>query len=455
MNIVLVVVDTLRRDALSPYGSDNDTPHLAEIAEKSTVFEDMTAASCWTMPTHASMFTGLYPNRHRAVEPRVRLDSDITLVGDLMSEAGYETHAINIPNLLAGEETGFQRSWDEWHNTRKDPKHVQAARFAKSWFDIGLRERPRYAFSPTFVDALRTNWRTQYSVDKVASLSANEGDSFVFTNLYAAHREYNPMPPDRPDVSEDAEKLSTREDWYMFRYNYGDLDLPDSVIEENKRLYEAEVRWIDRNIGRLFRSLEEKGVLEETIVMVTGDHGELFGETDESPWVDHRNSLHPVLLDVPFILYHPDRAGSRDDRLASHVDIAPTILDGAGLGDRFADEIANMDGYSLLGDETHETVFAEHGPQHPSEPEIEETYDLDFSPYHVARKAARTREYTLRVRSDGTHRAHNRLDPEQPVPDEEVDRLSALIDEELGWESETSTEESGAVRDRLRQLGYI
>jgi arylsulfatase A-like enzyme len=457
MNVVLVVVDTLRRDVLSPYGADNETPHLERIAERSTVFEDMTAASCWTMPTHGSMFTGLYPHRHRAVEPRVRLDPSVRMVSELLTESGFRTHAVNIPNLLSGEESGFQRGWTEWHNTMRDPKHVQARNFARAYLDIGLRERTRHAFGPRFLRALRTNWRTRYSVDKVADLTASPGDSFVFTNLYAAHREYDPLPPDAPEVSEDARKLATREDHYMFRYNYGDLheELPESVLAENRALYEAEVRWIDANLGRLFDTLERRGALEDTVVMITGDHGELFGETDETPWVDHRNSLHPVLLDVPFLLYAPGEPAGRDDRLASHVDVAPTILEAAGVAEEHADAIDAMDGYSLFGEDRHEQVLIEHGPQYPSEPDIEARYDLDFSPYHVTRRAVRTKEYTVRFRDDGSVVAHNRVEPDEPVPEAVIEEFRDIVDDVIGWDAEEETADTGAVRDRLREMGYI
>ena len=108
MNVVLIVVDALCRDGLSVYDDSNSTPRLAEIASRSLVLDDVTAASCWTMPTHASMFTGLYPSRHRAIEPRVRLDDSVPFVSEMLSESGFRTHAINIPHPLSWD-SGFDR----------------------------------------------------------------------------------------------------------------------------------------------------------------------------------------------------------------------------------------------------------------------------------------------------------------------------------------------------------
>lgn len=464
MNLVLVVVDTFRRDAISLYNDEYDTPNLDRIADRSLVFEDMTATSCWTMPTHASMFTGLYPSRHGALQPALELRPSVPVVSELLAEAGYGTHAVNIPRPLWGD-AGFDRGWDEFQNTYADPKPRQAWRLLKSWIRIGLLEEPSAAVRPSYIGALRENYRTRYAVDRVADLVARDGDRFVFTNLFAPHKDYRPLPRFAPDsVSEEARLLAERPrdtsgKHYQLRLNYGDLELDESVIEETRALYQGEVAWVDRNLGRLFDRLEAAGELDETVVLVTGDHGELFGE--DRGMVEHRNSLHPALIDVPLVVYHPDRDAGRDDRLASHVDIAPTLLDAAGVAADHDDLLASMDGHSLFGGDRHAEVFAESGrSEHEADGtilELGDRYDLDLTPYYQREKAVRDREHTVRFRDDDTVIAYSR-GPAGDVPvelDAETrDRYRDLVDS-LDWTLSGGVEASEAVKQQLRDAGYL
>lgn len=458
MNIILVVVDTLRRDALSAYNNSSITPETQSIADQSLVFSDFTATSCWTMPTHASMLTGVYPHQHQAMEPTVHLSKETPVVGEALQENGFKTHAINIPPPLAGN-AGFNRGWNEYQNTRTFPKHRQILRLFKTFLTAGSPQDPLNAINPDYWSSLRTNYRTQHAIDDVVERVDREGDRFVFTNLFSAHTDYKPLPRHASDVSEDAKKLGelTRSDKghnYRHRYNYGTLseELSDDVVDETHDLYKGEVQWIDENLGRLWEGLERCNRLDDTVVIITADHGELFGEGDDVV-LDHRNSLHPVLLDVPLLLYHPELSNGRDDRLASQIDIAPTILDAAGIETDW-----EMDGYSLLSDDHHDVVFAEHGPQEFSEDYLESNWDIDLTPYEIERKAARTASATARNRSDGTVKVHNRIDPDKPVPDEEIEQLRNLIDDDLKWvgiDHDQSNDMTDAVRDRLRDVGYL
>jgi len=152
----------------------------------------------------------------------------------------------------------------------------------------------------------------------------------------------------------------------------------------------------------------------------------------------------------------PSGSPVHTDRLVSHVDVAPTLLDAAGVTEEYAAVVDSMDGYSLLGDREHETVFAEHGPAEEfSQPEVERQYDVDFSPYYIARKVARTKAHTVRFRSDGSVRAHDRQSPDTSVPEEEIERLRTLVDERLTWTTEATTELTDEVRDRLAEIGYL
>jgi len=454
MNVIVIVVDTLRRDAIAPYDGRVDTPHLSRIAKKCVTFDDVTATSCWTMPTHASMLTGEYPSVHKAVRSNEGLLPSIPIVSELLGESGYRTYCLNPPHPLNGD-VGFRdRGWDRWHNTYADPKLTQFRRLLGVWTQEGLLKRPRHALSPAFLRAVRTNYRTRWTLNEIVDVVNDPSDSFVFANLFAVHRDYEPFPPDVPDVSEGALNISRREDDHQYRFNYGDPSLPDSVVEELWELYAGGVKWLDAKLGAFFDHMAAADLLNDSVVIVTADHGELFDESSEPPRVAHFNSLHPVLIDVPLLLYHPDIEPGRDDRLVSQVDVAPTILDAAGVLNDHRKAIDEMAGHSLLSDANHDTVFAEHTAMEPPSSEIAERYGLDFSPYERAYKAARTTKYTVRFRSDGTTVAHNRQDPDTSVPHDEIKRLRTLVDDCFEWDVGTPTV-SDAVRKQLEQVGYL
>jgi arylsulfatase A-like enzyme len=454
MNVIVIVVDTLRRDAISPYNTKIDTPNLSRIAERSIVFDNLTAASCWTMPTHASMLTGEYPSTHKATRSDEGLSPSVPTVSEILRSSGYRTYCLNPPHPLNGQ-VGFRdRGWDRWHNTYTDPKHEQFARLLKAWIQEGLMERPRYAFDSELLRAVRTNYRTRWVLDEIIDVIDEPSDSFVFTNLFAVHRDYEPFPPGTPNVSEEARKISRREDHYQHRYNYGNPDLPDDVIDELWDLYAGGVRWVDEKLGRFFNRLEESGLDEETAVIITSDHGELFGETTDRPCVAHQNSLHPALIDVPFLLYHPNSEPRRDDRLASQVDVTPTILDVAGVLNDHQGAVGTMAGHSLLGKSKHETVFAELAAMESPDKNLEQRYEIDFSPYERTYKVARTLNYTVRFRSDGTTVAHDRQDQNASVPSDEIERLRVLVEERLEWNI-NSIEVSNAVRKQMERVGYL
>jgi arylsulfatase A-like enzyme len=166
------------------------------------------------------------------------------------------------------------------------------------------------------------------------------------------------------------------------------------------------------------------------------------------------NGMVNASVSATLLLYHPDLEAGRDDRLASHVDVAPTILDAAGVADDHRETVNAMAGHSLLGSDEHDTVFAEHSAMDPPSSETTNRYDLDFSPYERTYKAARTDEYTVRFRSDGTTIAHDRKDPDGTVPDDEIERLRTLVNDRLGWEI-GQLEVSDAVREQMERVGYL
>jgi arylsulfatase A-like enzyme len=319
---------------------------------------------------------------------------------------------------------------------------------------------PFEAIKPKYFNRLRWNYRTQHAVNDVANRVNKSGDRFVFTNIFSAHADYRPFPRHAPDVSEDAWELSkvTRNgdgNNIRARYNYADLrdEYSERVVKETRELYQSEVQWVDENLGDLWDELKRTGRLEDTVVIITSDHGELFGESEEVP-LSHRNSLHPALIDVPLLIYHPHMQPDRESRLVSHVDIAPTILDITDI-----DAGYRMDGRSVFGEESHEVVFAEHGPQELVDKHefLREKWNADLGPLELDRKVARSSSTTVRLRSDRSRVVHDRQQESNDTNDEEADELANLIHNELTWVEEMEKEsiDEKNVQQQLDDLGYI
>jgi hypothetical protein len=136
------------------------------------------------------------------------------------------------------------------------------------------------------------------------------------------------------------------------------------------------------------------------------------------------------------------------------VDVTPTILDVAGVLNDHQGAVGTMAGHSLLGKSKHETVFAELAAMESPDKNLEQRYEIDFSPYERTYKVARTLNYTVRFRSDGTTVAHDRQDQNASVPSDEIERLRVLVEERLEWNI-NSIEVSNAVRKQMERVGYL
>jgi arylsulfatase A-like enzyme len=310
-NILLISIDTLRADALSIYsGTESATPAFAALAHDSVVFENAIAAANHTAPSHATMLTGASPAVHGVVNtiqssPRAIPDSLPTLAERLKS-AGWATAA----NTAAGYVThpfGFHRGFDEFTELYEfTEKKVDPA---VEWFKRLPKGTP----------------------------------GFYFLHTYEAHAPYLPHPADaRPlgtkyQDSVIPDRLGTifalPQELQLPR-GHGVLfamenDLTDRDIECLRELYRMAVTRIDAALGRLFKNLDDAGILDSTLVIVTSDHGEEFREHDQ---LQH-DQIYDEVLHVPLIVRFPgaDRRAARVALTFPSVDLAPSILDYVGL----------------------------------------------------------------------------------------------------------------------------
>lgn len=301
-NIVLITVESLRTDHLSLYGYQRETtPNLDRLAEQAIVFDNAFSVTSWTLASHASLFTGLYPAAHDTLRPRDRLKDSYVTLAEALAESGYQTAGIVSGEYLREQfnlQQGFERYDDAPAAARKG--------------------------------AIPTNPDMERSIRRFLTEERDpQRPFFLFLYFWDPHYAYAPPEPnDTLFVPEAARKPRQR-----VRFQKG-FELGRHISQEElafvEAQYDGEIRTTDAALQGLFRQLQESGLWEDSVVIVTADHGEQFFDHGH---LGHKHSLYDEELHVPLLLKLPGRqAGRRDDRLVSLVDLYPTVLELAGLG---------------------------------------------------------------------------------------------------------------------------
>jgi arylsulfatase A-like enzyme len=302
-DVVLISIDTLRPDHLGLYGYALDTsPNLDAFAARSLVFDNSISPAPYTLPSHATMLTGLLPQAHGAGHRHQNqpVDSTVPTLAEVLGGAGYRTLAFTGGGLIS-RASGLDRGFDEW--TERWTRRKRAS------LDSVL---------PEVFDALA---------------AADGAPLFLFLHTYDVHGPYQQPAAYRRFHGASYSAALEPGDWQMI------LDAPHHAYQHFERFsgladvlaaYDSSIRMVDERISALLDYLERLGRLDGSLVIVTADHGEsLF---DHRRYVSHGHSLHDVELRVPLIVKPPGAARPRRlDRLVGLIDIAPTVLDAAGL----------------------------------------------------------------------------------------------------------------------------
>ena len=305
-NAILVLVDALRADHLGCYGYERDTsPRLDRLAAEGARFETVVAPTSWTLPSHVTLFTALPPESHRVVLGTQRLGDDILTLAEVLRDAGWATAGFAAGPYVSsrfGLGQGFE-TYDE------------------SLIAGSLLEANAAVTSPRLVELAR-EWLDRWERD------AARRPFFLFLHAWDPHFDYVPPPPhDRLfdpgyDGTLDARRYARNE---AVHAAMDPRDLAHVVA-----LYDGEIRFTDLHLGLVLDDLERRGVLGETLVVVTADHGEEFFEHGGK---GHRRTLYDEVVLVPLLVRWPGRvpAGLVVREMAGLADVAPTILALAGV----------------------------------------------------------------------------------------------------------------------------
>lgn len=307
--VVLITVDTLRYDAVGPAGPDSLTPRLDALARESLVFDRAVAPSPWTLPSLASVISGLLPAVHGVERSRRPLPDSVTTVAEQLADAGYRTAVVGSSPFL-------------------DP----AFDLLQGFETVRLvpRQWPRRGFGTSLVDRLWTpSEESAADLVKLAGrwLEDQTGQSvFLWLHMLDPHIPYRPPPdlaPDGPPPNGLGEAFRDVE-----RIRSGVLTLDHEQQAWLHRLYEGEVRAVDREIGAVLDLLTRLGRADHAVVIVTADHGEEFWDHGR---FEHGHSLYQELVHVPLLLKAPSVQPGRRERPVSIAAVAPTIYELCGL----------------------------------------------------------------------------------------------------------------------------
>jgi len=299
LNVVLVVVDTLRQDAIGTLGSPLPTsPHVDALAATGAAFVRSYATSPWTLPSVASILTGLPPVRHDALRPRQALPDEAETLAELLRGAGYRTAGV-VSHIFLQQRYGMAQGFERFEESEaRGHDHVS------------------------------TPGVTRQALELMRDVAAGPAPFFLYVHYFDPHYDYvrHPefgladVPPGRLTGTEGIRDL---------------LELaPDMTAAERDflwRSYGEEVRLTDAGIGTIVRELETMGVRDDTLIVVTADHGEEFLEHDR--WIGHTVHLYDTDMRVPLVIRDPrmERPGRLVPQPVSLVDLASTILDLAGV----------------------------------------------------------------------------------------------------------------------------
>lgn len=298
-HLVLITVDTLRADRLGCYGGPNrPSPFIDEMARRGVLFENAFAQRGMTLPSMTTFFTSKYPIEHGVIDNTRRVPDEEVLLAERLSDEGFATFALNATHVLSPEsniDQGFAKKHylmfaDETEMTFKAVRYIRN-RFGEDgrreflWIHFMNPHKPY--FPPVPFDTRFTDPLYQGEVD---------ADPATLDAVFAEGR-----------------------------------DLSPEELDHVRDVYDGCVAFVDACVQRIVRALEERGLLEDTLLVFTSDHGEELGDHHRYFW--HANSIYAPVTRIPFIALQPGSIppGRRIGGLLETTDFLPTVLSWLGL----------------------------------------------------------------------------------------------------------------------------
>lgn len=386
-NVVIFIVDALRQDSLGCYGNTEiATPNIDALAEQGVVFEEAFAQAPYTWPSFGSFLTAKYPRRHGLIQMDLRMPQNVTLPyylagaeredGTRLEDGDFVTSAIMTGTVSHG--SGLLRGFDYYYEALVGHDLVDVrntwSRFRSGLLPALIKNKITQRFDDGVVSQIAKDWILDRTDQRFLSM----------VHLYSTHTTYAPAdkylePYADPSYVGPIQSFSSA---HVHAINQGKYEPTPEDVARVRALYAGGVTQADAHIGAVVDAMREAGVLDNTIVVVTSDHGESLGERGfwEHNWMLQSNLRIPLIMRFPPAL----PAGERVTARADSIDLMPTILDIMGLrplpaaadlpadldprGDGMEQAQEAVDGVSLLpvvngaAQQVRPYSFAENGP---------------------------------------------------------------------------------------------
>lgn len=465
-DLLWIVWDACRADfTLTDFNGRPLTPNLSRLAKDAVTYRNAYTAAPWTPPSHASMFTGRYPSTHGYLDDG--MDLDATHIAERLAPEGIQTVAV-APSPKIGSDTPLTNGFDSVYDLYRLPflpmSYEKARRYYLDLWRAWIRFIPSHIF-----DHHETGYIGTRIVQEELENSPAGGSVFAFINYLSPHSRYHAPRPyrqrfqylpatARPQVVED---LANRGG---YRYIAGELQVRQPEWEALKSRYAAEIAYADSQLGHIIRYLKRRDMYEDTMMIVTADHGEHFGEHGLAY---HQFSLYDELLHVPLMVKYPGNAwgGTEINGLVSLIDIYPTLLN-----------IYQLDTTGSRGQDLrpganpgHEHIFAEYGRpvtalkalRNNTDEPVDRNLIKDLD---VALDCARSESTKVIRSSDGRREAYDLMeDPKESEdlsgdsdPPSSISKAVRAMSTNLSElpRVNTAEPEDTEVIDQLRELGY-
>lgn len=475
-NVVLVVLDTVRARNLSCYGYERrTTPFLEGFARENVVAERAYAPSEWTPTSHASLFTGSYPWVHQTGRESNRLAPGMTTLAGTLSEVGYETVGFSNNTYVSptfdfdrGFDTfefnsaAFGEPFDDGVPVQEIRKHVDGAKRMQVLGALEYVHESDGSLVPTF-----GNWLYKKAFDLGVVTPSDSGSEqalefvdrwlqgrksgqpfFLFLNLMEGHTPYQAPGKHRDRFDPPTDRVGWED---LGGFYSGNVENQDGELMSLLDRYDGSISYLDSVLRRLSTLLAERNAIDDTMVIITGDHGEHFGEHD---LYGHVAGLYNELIRVPLLVRTPN---GRSDEISEPVSIQwlmPTVLKlaGAQLPEHCVDT-------SLFADETP-PVFAETRPL-----ELEVQIPREVSRLESKARACIQDGCKLVTAVDGTYHELYEIDDLSESDDvssarsETVEEYREQLSQKVRSSNPVSHEDDIAMdegtREQLERLGYL
>lgn len=475
-NIIIIVLDAVRPDHIGCYNYQrNTTPNIDTVAEDGIRYQNAFSNSNWTGTSHAALFTGQLPSHSGVYGGRQTLPENRLTLGELVNQAGYDTFAMSAGTHIRGER-GYNRGMDQFE---------EAYRIRPSKHYLSSMMRDWHAVKQTFITGVfgHDNY-TLYKKNKLKQfIRRSDQPFFAFVNFKTAHHPYNPPRPyksfydddlSRPPMEffEQAISMLGREPQ---SHNSADIDrireisqnypiITDEIspteeeIKIVQKWYDGAIRYLDKQVGEIIQLLERDNIKNNTTLIITSDHGDLFGEHGLEK---HQYSLYDSLIRIPLIIDTANTGPQIHSEPVSLIDLYPTIRE--LIGESASSSTVASSLLPLEEETTHQYLYSE-VDRKPVEPIRRRHPEFENSCYNGPVQSVRSDKYKLILYDNKDPELYNwQKDPSEKNNQyynmrdtaEELRRKLNNTLNEMAEQSSVDDINDSRLRSQLEELGYL